>query len=187
MKRFGIVTAAGESRRMGFDKILTPIADGECALGLSLRAMIEGGCEAVVVTGDESRAAFVAGRSFGVPVYACPGGDSRRASVYAGLLFIRDRLAPEEGALAAIHDAARCFVRPETVRESFLLAEREGAAVASCAMTDTVYSLAGGAPETVDRETLRRVQTPQTFRLSEILRCHEAAEKDLAATDDCSL
>ena len=49
MKRFGIVTAAGESRRMGFDKILTPIADGECALGLSVRAMLRGGCEAVVV------------------------------------------------------------------------------------------------------------------------------------------
>ncbi len=187
MKRFGIVTAAGESRRMGFDKILTPIADGECALGLSVRAMLRGGCEAVVVTGDASRADYVESRSFGAPVYACPGGDSRRASVYSGLSFIRDKLSPDADALVAIHDAARCFVRPEAVRASFLLAEREGGAVASCPMTDTVYSVASGTPEAADREKLRRVQTPQTFLLTEILRCHEAADPLLTATDDCSL
>ena len=186
MKRFGLLTAAGGSTRMGFDKILTPIANGENALLLSLKAMAAGGCEAIVVTGDESRADFIRRLSFPVPLYACPGGETRQRSVLQGLLYIRDTLSREEGALVAIHDGARCFVSPDAVRRSFEIARESGGAVASCPMTDTVYQMNADGAVCLDRSKLRRVQTPQTFRFDEILNCHQKCE-GTDATDDCSL
>ena len=65
-----------------------------------------------------------------------------------------------------------------------------GAAVISTPVSDTVKetNAQGFAVRTPDRASLRAVQTPQGFRLGEILEAYDWAEREnVAATDDASL
>lgn len=56
-------------------------------------------------------------------------------------------------------------------------------------MTDTIKQLeADGIVHTLDRSTLRAVQTPQAFRTKELIAAHERAQRDgFSATDDAVL
>ncbi|HTU56304.1 MAG TPA: 2-C-methyl-D-erythritol 2,4-cyclodiphosphate synthase [Acetobacteraceae bacterium] len=113
-----------------------------------------------------------------------PGGETRQASVLAGL----EALAAHAPEVVLVHDAARPIVPPGTV--SSLLAALEGApgAIPALAVADTLKrgDGAGRIAATVPREGLFRAQTPQAFRFAELLRLHRAAAGG-AATDDAAL
>ena len=176
MSACGVLLCAGSSSRMGFDKLNTPLA-GKTAIERSMDALLKGGCTSLVfVVGGESEKT-VAGLSVPVPFTVVQGGAERTDSV-------RNGLQAASGEIAVIHDAARCFVDPAIVRASIESAERYGSGVAAIPVTDTVVQLSDGAMETLDRSKLFRMQTPQTFRLSEI---RAAYETGLRATDDTTL
>ena len=95
--------------------------------------------------------------------------------------------------LVAIHDAARPFV-PHHVLDNLHAACVSGADVAipSLPLTDTVKHVdhTNTVLDTVDRNTLRRVQTPQAFSFDKLFRLHQAnADKGgkQLVTDDASL
>jgi 2-C-methyl-D-erythritol 4-phosphate cytidylyltransferase len=91
---------------------------------------------------------------------AVAGGATRTASVRAGVAEI-----PEDAPVIVVHDAARPLVS-EGVVGRVLTALNEGwdGAVPGIAPADTVKRVArGGVEETLDRERLRLVQTPQAF------------------------
>jgi 2-C-methyl-D-erythritol 4-phosphate cytidylyltransferase/2-C-methyl-D-erythritol 2,4-cyclodiphosphate synthase len=138
---------------------------------------------AVRVVGDaEACAAALAGLA--VPP-AIAGGASRQASALAGL----EALAAEGAADAVlIHDAARPIV-PARLIDAVLdaLAAGAEAAIPAVAVTDTLKRGSDGhVGETVPREGLVRVQTPQGFRFQPILAAHRAAA-GLALTDDAAV
>ncbi len=174
-----VLLCAGGSVRMGFDKLLTPIA-GKTAIERSMDALISGGVQEIVFAVSPSTRGFVESLVCPVPSQIVEGGDIRAQSVKNALGAIA------HADIVAIHDAARCMVSPETVRESILSAEAFGSGVVAGKVTDTIMQLDGEHVLPLDRSKLIRMQTPQTFRFDRIKAAYESG--DLAAvTDDCAL
>jgi 2-C-methyl-D-erythritol 2,4-cyclodiphosphate synthase/2-C-methyl-D-erythritol 4-phosphate cytidylyltransferase len=174
----GILLCAGSATRMGFDKLRTPIG-GRTAIERSAELLVQGGCETLVLVGNEANEADLKSLVCGVPSIVVRGGATRTESVRNGL---RALLGAE---IVAIHDAARCFVPADCVARSIESAKQFGSGVLALANADTVVRTDGTRYETLDRTDLYRTQTPQTFRYAEILRAYETATE--GATDDAAL
>lgn len=183
-----VIVAAGQASRMhGVDKIMAEL-NGEPVLCHSIRAFQA--CEAVdaiVVVAREALVpeiqALCVQKGFTKVRAVTPGGATRTASVMAGL----DR-APENTALAAIHDGARPLVPPSVVREAIETAARTGAAAPAIPVKDTIKIAENRVVrKTPSRDTLFAVQTPQVFDF-DLLRgaLQKALETGAAITDDCS-
>lgn len=114
----------------------------------------------------------------------CEGGEERQYSVYNAL-----QLVPDEVDIVAVHDAARCFVTPEIIKNCVASAIRFGSGVAAVGATDTIKRARRGVVmETLPREELVCVQTPQVFSADVIKEAYARAEKDgFLGTDDASL
>ena len=175
----GILLCAGGSARMGFDKLLTPIA-GKTAIERSLAALISGGAARIVFAVSPATRAFVESLDCPVPSQIVEGGNTRAGSVKHAL----DAIARAD--IVAIHDAARCMVSPETVRESIISAEAYGSGVIAGKVTDTIVQLGDSIVTTLDRAKLIRMQTPQTFRFERIKHAYDTGDLS-AVTDDCAL
>ena len=176
MSAAGVLLCAGGSTRMGFDKLNTPLC-GKTAIERSMDALVAGGCDSLVFVVNDASEATVRALTVPVPFSVVRGGEQRTDSVRNGLRKV-------SGGVAVIHDAARCFVRPELVRACIDAAEATGSGVAAIPVTDTVMRAENGAVETLDRTKLYRMQTPQAF-LSERIRA--AYETEDRATDDATL
>jgi 2-C-methyl-D-erythritol 4-phosphate cytidylyltransferase/2-C-methyl-D-erythritol 2,4-cyclodiphosphate synthase len=115
------------------------------------------------------------------------GGATRQASVRAGL----EALKPHAPALVLVHDAARPFATPALVSRAIAEARARGAAVPALPVSDTVKRVdaQGRVAETIDRSTLRLIQTPQAFAYAPLLDAHQRAtaqgREDF--TDDAAL
>lgn len=114
------------------------------------------------------------------------GGDSRQASVRHALRAVP---APVEAVL--VHDAARPFVTAEEVRRVIQAVRHHGAASLAVPVADTLRSSEDDAVfgETVSRDDLYRMQTPQGFRRAWLEDAHAAAARSESApaTDDVGL
>ncbi len=119
----------------------------------------------------------------GLPVRpAVAGGDTRQASVRAGLNAL-SAAAPE---LVLVHDAARPVVPPGTVAAVVgALATSEGAIPAQPVADTLKLGEDGTVRRTVARDGLYRAQTPQGFRFPLLLSLHHQAPE--GATDDAFL
>lgn len=158
-----IVVAAGSSRRMGFDKLLAPLA-GRSVLWHSIRALAK--CTEVkrftLVVRSESigeMRGLAESASLGKGVSVVEGGAERHLSVSAGLATL------DEDGFVAIHDAARPLVTPEAVAGCLALARSNGAASCAAPVADTLKrgDAAGMVAGGVDRTGLWAMQTPQIF------------------------
>ena len=115
------------------------------------------------------------------------GGATRQASVRAGL----EALSAKPPDIVLIHDAARPFATPDLVSRAIAATAATGAAIPTLSVTDTVKSVdaAGLVDKTLDRTTLRLVQTPQGFNFAALLAAHRraAAQGREDFTDDAAL
>nr|WP_205807452.1 2-C-methyl-D-erythritol 4-phosphate cytidylyltransferase [Micromonospora sp. HNM0581] len=117
------------------------------------------------------------------PVTVVPGGADRQASVAAALAAV-----PVGPGIILVHDAARALTPPALV-ESVAAAVRAGhdAVIPVLPVVDTIKEV--DADEmvlgTVDRASLRAVQTPQGFRRAVLTAAHAAGGD--ALTDDAGL
>jgi 2-C-methyl-D-erythritol 4-phosphate cytidylyltransferase len=102
-----------------------------------------------------------------------PGGEHRHESVRRGL-----EVLPPEVELVAIHDAARPLITPDLITSCLEMAAKEGASALAVPVTDTLHQIdaSGCAAGSVDRSTLRAMQTPQVFYAAEI-GCHGRGEE----------
>lgn len=112
-----------------------------------------------------------------------PGGKERQQSVYEGLKVIDDN------PIVLIHDGARPFIDIPTIHQLVKMVIEKGAAVVGIPVKDTIKQVDGSKiSKTVPRHTLCAVQTPQAFRLKDILAAHKYAEEvGFEATDDASV
>lgn len=102
------------------------------------------------------------------------GGETRQDSVRAGL----EALAAAGFAGGVlVHDAARPFVSPVLIERALAASTEHVAAIPVLAVTDTVKRIDtnGLIADTLPREQLVSVQTPQAFALQELLAAHRAA------------
>lgn len=101
------------------------------------------------------------------------GGATRQASVRAGL----EALASRQPDIVLIHDASRPFATPALVSRAIEATQRSGAAIPALPITDTVKSVdaSGHVSQTLDRNALRLIQTPQGFAFANLLEAHRRA------------
>lgn len=111
------------------------------------------------------------------------GGQERQDSVRLGLSHLKSR-GLDGDAIVLIHDGARPYLSKKLICRLAAAALKTGAAIPCLALKDTVRTL----KETLDREELRAVQTPQAFNFSFIQQVHDRAfAAGYKGTDDASL
>jgi len=175
-----LIVAAGSGTRAGagMPKQYVPVA-GKALLRYSVSALLaHPRVRAVrVVIGEGQQEAYaraVAGLELPPPV---TGGATRQQSVFNGLKVLAEQSdAPD---VVLIHDAARPFL-PAAVIDRLLAALKEhDGAIPGLDVVDTIKQVddAGVIIATPPRHTLRAAQTPQAFRLTDILRAHEQAAR----------
>ncbi len=169
-----IVVAAGRGERFGAPKQF--LVAGGARLVDHAVAAAGASCDEVVLV-------LPADRDWdGAPVAKwVAGGATRSESVRAGLAALD--ADPE---IVVVHDAARALAAPELF-ELVIDTVRAGAdgAVPAVAIPDTVKRVDGDrVVETVDRDGLVVVQTPQAFRADRLRAAHDTG---VDATDDAAL
>ena len=188
LKTTAIIVAAGNSTRMtNQNKIFAELC-GKPVLAHTLQAfeLAEAIDEIVIVTREES-ILLVSDivKAFGITKASdiLRGGDTRRQSVKNGI-------DNAEADIIAVHDGARPCVLPEHIDSAVQKAIDCGAAALGTPVVDTL-KLADESliiKDTVNRENLWHIQTPQVFRYDIIKNAHDTAERDgIEATDDCAL
>lgn len=125
--------------------------------------------------------------SCGVPLVFAEGGERRQDSVRHGLAAL-----PAHCDSVLIHDGARPFLRTALVTKLAAALESDAVSgvIPGTPVTDTIKETddSGLVLRTPERKSLRAVQTPQAFRLAELLRAHERAQGEgWNVTDDASL
>jgi 2-C-methyl-D-erythritol 4-phosphate cytidylyltransferase len=181
-----VIVAAGEGRRMeGIDKLLVPLGGEPLMLRATRPFQL---CRAVsqivvVVSGgrEQQCRALVSGPEWSKVTDICLGGDRRQDSVAAGLKRLR------EFDWIIIHDGARPLVTVDLIERGLEAARETGAAAAAVPVTDTVKVVddAGMVRQTLSRQNLRAVQTPQVFRFDVVQIAHQQDVGDV--TDDATL
>lgn len=185
MQVSAILAAGGSGSRMGnrINKVFMPIL-GKTVIEHTVDVFLKTECidRVIIVTRkedmEECKKLFR-----GKPVVTALGGSTRQESVYNGLKLIDD-------GIVVIHDAARPIISPELIEECVRQCEMTGAAAAGIPCVDTLKRIdkEGFTVETVAREEIVRIQTPQVFKLDKIKKAHKlAAEDGFSATDDCAL
>ncbi len=114
------------------------------------------------------------------------GGITRKDSVFNGLLSLTD--ASDED-IILIHDAARPLVSIKNITEIIKAAKEHKAVTAATQITDTLRRTTptDTMGETVERENLYALQTPQAFKFAVIKGAHESAPSHKTYTDDSAI
>jgi 2-C-methyl-D-erythritol 4-phosphate cytidylyltransferase len=112
------------------------------------------------------------------------GGKERQDSVFAAL----NAAKLEFNDLAAVHDAARALISPETLNSAIIKAKETGSALVCIKARDTIGLIGSEGVEYIDRNRIILVQTPQIFRYGELMQAFNSAYRDgFYGTDESSL
>ncbi len=184
-----LVPAAGESRRMGGSNKMLELLDGVPVLVRTLTALqLARQIDEIIVATREEDLVDVSRlcRDYGISkcTKVVRGGETRAHSVLLAAL----ETSPEVQ-LLAVHDGARPLLTPEMADEVIAAAARCSAAVPAVPLKDTVKTCRSDSAveETLDRDRLRAVQTPQVFDASLLKAALQSAiEGNLPITDDAS-
>jgi 2-C-methyl-D-erythritol 4-phosphate cytidylyltransferase len=174
VQTWAIVVAGGSGARFGGPKQFHALGDAR---------LVDHAVEAAIRAADGVVVVLPAGTAWDGPAVdaAVPGGATRSASVRAGLAAI-----PPSADIVIVHDAARPLAS-DALFASVIGAVRDGAdgAVPALPVPDTIKRVAQDrVVETVSRDELVAVQTPQAFRAT-VLRHAHAGGAD--APDDAAL
>ena len=173
-----IVVAGGSGARFGGTKQFA-LLGGRTVVERSVAAArsVAGWVVLVVPAGQENGGAARTGADAVVV-----GGATRSASVRAGLAALPGRVD-----LVVVHDAVRPLAGASLFREvvAAVAAGADGA-LPGCPVSDTVKRVGqdGRVIQTLDRDGLVLVQTPQAFRADVLRSAHQAGAE---ATDDAAL
>ena len=185
MEFSAVIVAAGASTRAG-PGLAKPWRDlaGRPVIAWSIEALAAAGATRIVVVTTPDRREDAVALLAGYPAsQVVIGGASRAESVQAGLA------ALDAGAdmPVLIHDAARPFV-PRACIERLLagLKDYDGA-IPGLPVADTLKRANPQIEETVPREGLWRVQTPQAFRLGRLRAAYAVLPPGAEPTDDASV
>ncbi|MBY0520833.1 MAG: bifunctional 2-C-methyl-D-erythritol 4-phosphate cytidylyltransferase/2-C-methyl-D-erythritol 2,4-cyclodiphosphate synthase [Sphingomonas sp.] len=180
----GLIVAAGNGTRLGGElpKQFAMLA-GQPMIAHSFTAMSSHSMisETIVAigAGQEAMLAEAVGDARSVT-----GGATRRESVRAGL----EAIAADGGAeLVLIHDAARPFLSTALIDRLITALDGDPGAVPALPVADTLARGIEVLGETVPRDGLWRVQTPQAFRFDAILDAHRRWPESEDATDDAQM
>jgi 2-C-methyl-D-erythritol 4-phosphate cytidylyltransferase len=185
-----LVPAAGEGRRLGGTRKQFRTLGGRPLL-VQVLLVFENhpAVGHIIVAAPENHMSEVSDRlqteGLSTLTAVVSGGDSRQSSVRHAL-----RAVPAPVEVVLVHDAVRPFVQAQEVQEVIEAARTHGAASLALPVADTLRAAEDEVfGETMPREGLYRMQTPQGFRRAWLEAAHrQAAEAEKApATDDVGL
>jgi len=184
-----LVPAAGRGERLGpgAPKALR-LLGGVPMLVHAVRALAASRAVDIVVVAApaddvDEVSAMLADQGESAEVIIVSGGETRQGSVARALIAL-----PDDVDVVLVHDAARPLIPVELV-SAVVTAVRGGhaAVVPGLTVVDTIKRVNGedDVEGTIDRSTLRAIQTPQGFSRVVLQQAHAQAEDD--ATDDAGL
>lgn len=185
MRIGAVIVAAGIGSRMGagMNKVYLPLGD-KPILWHTVNAFAKSGCidSVVVVTGTDDIAKCSEILSdFDMDFTVTSGGATRSESVYNGLI-------KSDCDIVAIHDGARALITPEKISAVIDDAKKYGAAALGVVPKDTIKIGCDFIESTPERSRLRQIQTPQVFKLCDILSAYDKMfESGETKTDDCAV
>jgi len=180
-----VVVAGGTSSRFGErDKLLIPL-NGRPVFSHCLHTFLQclpaANIVLVVSAGreDEFRSILTSEGINGVQVVC--GGAEREDSALNGL-----KALPAHLVYAGVHDAARPFITEEMLEKCYLSLQQHGSALLCRAVTDTIkiIDISGKVKSTPPRHLFAAAETPQAFRLVDLLDAYAKAPNQLNITDE---
>jgi 2-C-methyl-D-erythritol 4-phosphate cytidylyltransferase len=190
MKTQAIIPAAGSSSRLNAQKLKPFIEiNGRTILSLTLKAFEASSLiESVILVAPQERLTdferLVQAEGFKKVARIVSGGKSRRASVYNGLQVI-----DADTQIVVVHDAARPLIDVATLDKAVKLAETHKAVVVGVPVKPTIKRVDKDSmiiKETIDRNGLWEIQTPQVFQKDFLIKAHQQ-DPGWDASDDAVL
>jgi 2-C-methyl-D-erythritol 4-phosphate cytidylyltransferase len=182
---WSIVVAGGSGRRFGRLKQFSDLA-GRPVLEWAVQACRPCSAGVILVLPAADAVSGIAGDPdlHGADAVV-PGGATRADSVRCGLAAV-----PAEAEVIVVHDAARPLASPALFHAVIAAVTDGGADGAAPGVTpsDTIKVVdeSGRVTDTLDRDRLVAIQTPQAFRAAALRRAH-AEPSPAGATDDAML
>lgn len=183
-----IIVAAGNSRRLGRDKLFLEIA-GEPVLIRTLTVYEQAPeiSEIILVVREDCLIIWdemIANKGLHKVKQIVTGGQDRMDSVAAGLAVIN-----QASRMVVVHDGARPLLTGGIISRVIEAARQTGAATAGVPVKDTIKMVdpGGQVRYTLPRDELWSVQTPQAFLVPVLINAYQQQAAKLQATDDCVL
>jgi 2-C-methyl-D-erythritol 4-phosphate cytidylyltransferase len=185
-KRYAVIVAGGSGTRM---KSAVPkqflLLNGLPVLMHTLQAFSKCNPQPnlILVLSEDYHSYWMhlcADHQFQLPYQLVSGGDSRYQSVKNALNLI------EDDALVAVHDAVRPLIDIDIIERSYQQAELQGAVVVAVRSRDSVRQVKDDRTQSLLREEIYLVQTPQTFKAALLKKAYEHPYRD-GFTDDASV
>ncbi|MBV8639858.1 MAG: 2-C-methyl-D-erythritol 4-phosphate cytidylyltransferase [Verrucomicrobia bacterium] len=183
-----IIVAAGTSRRMGFDKLLSLLGDKPVVVHSIERfqqcEMID---EIILVVHTDRRPEFQRFvDAFGLTKVKrlVDGGPERHLSVWNGISHLSEACE-----IVAVHDAARPLVSPDLIGRAVALAKVCGAVSLAAPIVETLKRAdpQQNVSGSVDRTGLWGMQTPQVFRFDWLIDAYKRiVDSGRTVTDEVS-
>lgn len=174
-----IIVAGGSGSRSNGKKQWMPLG-GRLVLDWSVSAFEAAGAVQIVIVVPEEDVTQ-AQAVYGGRVWVVAGGAQRADSVVNGL----KTLVTDSDDIVLIHDAARPLLKLHHINALLAELETKPAAILALPVTDSLkrgdHNRIVEAPA---RDNLWRAQTPQAFRLHDILRAYERWPADQTPTDE---
>lgn len=180
-----IIPAAGSGSRAGFskNKILQKIG-GSPVIARTVSAFAQNaGISRIVVCANEADRKDLARELAPFDLCFASGGATRTESVKNALGLLAALPCPPDYVL--IHDAARPFVSQKIINDCIDTVRQFGSAVCALPCTDTaVLAESGFISDTVERDKLFALQTPQGFAFAPLYEAYGKITESDAFTDD---
>ena len=186
MDKYAVIVAGGSGLRMGsqvpkqflplqgkpvlwhtITAFLTAFADVKIILVLPADHIEKGQAVVKAVTGSER-------------VQITTGGETRFQSVKNGLKLV------SAGSVVFVHDGVRCLVEPALIQRCYATAIEKGNAIPAIAAIDSIRIETDNGNQVMDRNKVRIIQTPQTFRAELLLKAFEQVY-DPGFTDEATV
>lgn len=184
-----MLPAAGSGKRMGAgqNKLFLQLAGKPILVHTLLVFEQDPNCTGIWLAVKDEERAFIQSlldthsitKVKGLPT----GGEERQHSVHSCIKKMRNV------GIVLVHDAARPFITEPIIKQLVETAYFQGAAIAGVRVKDTMKVVRDGMiEETIDRELLWSIQTPQAFRFDLLAQAEDVAEKvGFLGTDEAML
>ncbi len=177
-----VIVCAGKGERTGlaYNKILYHLGQ-KTVLETVLDKFAESAVQQIIVVAAADDLSTVTDLIRDYPnVDICTGGPTRSASVLNGLRKVGNC------DIVVIHDGARPFISPALINASIESTKQYGSGVVAVPTVDTIKEVSdNNVVRSLTRSGLYNIQTPQTFKYSDILNAYENVQG--VFTDDAEV
>ena len=182
-----ILLAAGSGKRMnlGYNKILYTIDSKPIFILSSSVFFNDRNCKQLIYVTSENDLDIIEEQLnkhglYDHRTFITIGGQERQESVYNGLKIVKEPVV-------LVHDTARPFISQALIDTLLLQIKDYGCCIPGVKVKDTIKKVENNlVTETIPRELLYAIQTPQATKTDVLIAAHELAKKQQFIGTDCS-